>query len=156
MLSVFLDRFNAMVTTIVPIVRTKWAAVSSSGTPSELPSRIVALLAKPTVVAAPQRQIQINVGQTLTIQCTARGSPAPYINWRLNWGNVCGDGSDNGRCQMAQSIDANDPSLVTGTLTVRNVNAGDGGAYSCEALNNQGFIFAIPDAIVNVIIGLYL
>lgn len=56
---------------------------------------------------------------------------------------------------MVQSLDARDPTLVTGTLTVRNVNAKDGGAYSCEALNNQGFIFAIPDAIVNVIIGLY-
>ncbi|CAF4524399.1 unnamed protein product [Rotaria socialis] len=108
--------------------------------------------AKPVVVVAPQRQIQINVGQTLTIQCTARGSPAPYINWRLNWGHVCGDGSDNGRCSMAQVLDANDPSVVTGTLTVRNVNTADGGAYSCEALNNQGFIFAIPDAIVEVII----
>jgi hypothetical protein len=111
---------------------------------------------KPTIVSAPQRQIQINVGQTLTIQCTARGSPAPYINWRLNWGHVCGDGSDSGRCALGQSIDPNDPSLVTGTLTVRNVNPNDGGAYSCEALNNQGFIFAIPDAIVDVIIGLYL
>ena len=56
---------------------------------------------------------------------------------------------------MTQSIDQSNPSLVTGTLTVRNVNVGDGGAYSCEALNNQGFIFAIPDAIVDVIIGLY-
>lgn len=109
---------------------------------------------KPTVIVAPQRQIQINAGQTLTIQCTARGSPAPYINWRLNWGHVCGDGSDNGRCIMAQSIDSNDPTLVTGTLTVNNVNIGDAGAYSCEALNNQGFIFAIPDAIVDVIISM--
>ena len=51
---------------------------------------------------------------------------------------------------MAQALDANDASIVTGTLTVRNVNANDAGAYSCEALNNQGFIFAIPDAIVTV------
>ncbi|UJR23322.1 hypothetical protein I4U23_026336 [Adineta vaga] len=107
---------------------------------------------KPTVVAPPQRQIQVNVGQTLTIQCTARGSPAPYINWRLNWGHVCNDGSDNGRCTMLQAIDTNDPNFVTGTLTVRNVVIADAGAYSCEALNNQGFIFATPDAIVDVII----
>ncbi|CAF3425584.1 unnamed protein product [Rotaria sp. Silwood1] len=107
---------------------------------------------KPIVVSAPQRQIQVHVGQTLTIQCIARGSPAPYINWRLNWGHVCGDGSDNGRCTMAQTVDPNDPHLITGTLTVRNVISSDGGAYSCEALNNQGFIFAIPDAIVDVII----
>jgi dystroglycan 1 len=110
---------------------------------------------KPTIITPPQRQIQINAGQTLTIQCTARGSPAPYINWRLNWGHICGDGYDNGRCSIAQSLNNNDPTLVTGTLTILNVNRNDAGAYSCEALNNQGFIFAIPDAIVNVIIGLY-
>jgi hypothetical protein len=56
---------------------------------------------------------------------------------------------------MVQSINPNDPTLVTGTLTVRNVNTGDDGAYSCEALNNQDFIFAIPDAFVEVI-GLYV
>ncbi|CAF1253140.1 unnamed protein product [Adineta ricciae] len=106
---------------------------------------------KPTVVEAPRRHVQVNVGQTLTIQCTARGSPAPYINWRLNWGHVCNDGSNNGRCTMSQSIDTNEPNVITGTLTVRNVNPADAGAYSCEALNNQGFIFATPDAIVDVI-----
>ena len=57
---------------------------------------------------------------------------------------------------MAQSVDANDPSLITGTLTVRNVKLSDAGAYSCEALNNQGFVFAIPDAIADVTDGLYL
>jgi hypothetical protein len=56
---------------------------------------------------------------------------------------------------MAQTTEQNDPSLVTGTLTVRYVTVADGGAYSCEALNNQGFIFAIPDAIVSVVTGLY-
>ncbi len=111
---------------------------------------------KPTVISPPQRQIQINAGDTLTIRCSARGSPAPYINWRLNWGHICGDGFDNGRCTIAQSIEDNDPTFCTGTLTIRNVNANDGGAYSCEALNNQGFIFAIPDAIVNVIIGMHV
>ena len=56
---------------------------------------------------------------------------------------------------MVQSLDTKDPAVVTGTLTVHNVNANDAGAYSCEALNNQGFVFAIPDAIVNVIVGVY-
>jgi len=107
---------------------------------------------KPTIVSSPERQVRINTGETLTLRCTARGAPAPYINWRLNWGHICGDGSDNGRCSIAQNFDNNDPTLVTCTLTVRNVNPNDGGAYSCEALNNQGFIFAIPDAIVNVVI----
>jgi dystroglycan 1 len=116
---------------------------------------VILFSVKPTVVSAPQRQIQINAGQTLTIQCTARGSPPPYINWRLNWGHVCGDGTDSGRCTFAQAIDPNDPTLVSGTLTVRTVGPTDAGAYSCEALNNQGFVFAIPDAIVDITYGSY-
>ncbi len=108
------------------------------------------LSVEPTVVSLPQRQVQINVGQTLTIQCTAHGSPPLYINWRLNFGHVCDDDSDNVRCKMVQAIDQNDPSLVSGTLTVRNVNVADGGAYSCEALNNQGFIYVVPDTIVDI------
>ena len=116
---------------------------------------IVSFSVKPTVVSAPQRQIQINVGQTLTIQCTARGIPAPYINWRFNFAHVCGDGSDNGRCTMTQTRDENDPNLISGTLTIRNVTVADDGAYSCETSNNQGFVFAISDAIVKVISGLY-
>ena len=154
-LSVFHDHFNVMAITIALIARTKSVVVRRDRVSAWPFSIAVLVLVKPTVVAAPQRQIEVNAGQTLTIQCTARGSPAPYINWRLNWGHVCGDGVDSGRCQMTQALDPADPGLVTGTLTVRNVNAADGGAYSCEALNNQGFIFAIPDAIVNVIIGSY-
>lgn len=151
-LYVFHDHFNVMATMIVLIVQMKLVVVSGhfemkkSLTDFNFP-------VKPTIISPPERQVQINAGETLTLRCTARGAPAPYINWRLNWGHICGDGSDNGRCSMAQSLDTNDPTLITGTLTIRNVNANDAGAYSCEALNNQGFIFAIPDAIVNVIIG---
>jgi hypothetical protein len=56
---------------------------------------------------------------------------------------------------MAQTLDSNDPTLITGVATIRNVNRNDAGAYSCEALNNQGFIFAVPDCIVTVSGGLY-
>ncbi|CAF1445644.1 unnamed protein product [Adineta steineri] len=105
---------------------------------------------KPTIISISHRQIRINTRDTLIIQCTARGTPTPYINWRLNWGHICGDGSDNGRCTMEQSIDTHDPSLVTGTLTVRSINANDDGTYSCEARNSQGFIFAIPDTLITV------
>jgi hypothetical protein len=154
-LYVFHDHFNVMDIMIVQIEQMKSVVVRIINSDNCEYFFLFTYKVKPTVVAAPQRQIQINVGQTLTIQCTARGSPSPYINWRLNWGHVCGDGSDSGRCTMTQTLDTNDADLVSGTLTVRNVNTVDGGAYSCEALNNQGFIFAIPDAIVDVIGGLY-
>ena len=111
--------------------------------------------AKPTILTPPQRQVEIKLGDTMTLQCTVRGTPAPYINWRLNWGHICRDCAEYNRCTMIQTADPNDPSVITGIVTIRNVNVNDGGAYSCEALNNQGFTFAVPDAIVSVIVGLW-
>lgn len=153
-LSVFHDHFNVMGTMIVRIDQMKSVVVCTNLRDTSSAIHLSMSLVKPTIISPPERQVRINVGDTLTLRCTARGSPAPYVNWRLNWGHICGDGYDNGRCTMTQSLDTNDPTLVTGTLTVLRVNANDGGAYSCEALNNQGFIFAIPDAIVNVVIGM--
>ncbi len=37
-----------------------------------------------------------------------------------------------------------------GTLTINDVRESDAGAYSCEALNSQGRVFAVPDAIIYV------
>lgn len=85
----------------------------------------------------PVPMITLNVGEVLTITCTAIGVPTPEINWRLNWGHV------PPKCTMT-SING------TGTLTCPNIQPEDQGAYSCEGLNNAGFVFAIPDAIVMV------
>ena len=37
-----------------------------------------------------------------------------------------------------------------GILTITDVRYTDAGAYTCEAINNRGSIFAIPDALVIV------
>ncbi len=37
-----------------------------------------------------------------------------------------------------------------GVLTIRNAIPEDAGAYTCEALNNKGSIFAQPDTIVTI------
>ena len=37
-----------------------------------------------------------------------------------------------------------------GVLTIRNARAEDEGAYTCEALNNKGSIFAQPDLILTI------
>ena len=37
-----------------------------------------------------------------------------------------------------------------GTLTIRQAQPEDEGAYTCEAINNKGSIFAQPDTIVTV------
>ena len=84
-------------------------------------------------------EIEVELGGTFTIICEAVGVPTPLIVWRLNWGNIpSGDRvttvSEEGR----------------GVLTVRDARYTDAGAYTCEAINNRGSIFAIPDALVIV------
>lgn len=37
-----------------------------------------------------------------------------------------------------------------GTLTIRDVKEADQGAYTCEAINNLGMVFGIPDSILTV------
>ncbi|XP_038216735.1 basement membrane-specific heparan sulfate proteoglycan core protein-like isoform X6 [Zerene cesonia] len=81
--------------------------------------------------------VRLNPGDTLTLVCEAVGVPTPLISWRLNWGHVpekCTSTSENG----------------IGTLTCPDMQTENSGAYSCEAINNRGTVFAAPDSIVYV------
>ncbi|XP_034185293.1 terribly reduced optic lobes isoform X7 [Osmia lignaria lignaria] len=89
------------------------------------------------IMKPPPPMITLDLGTTLVIVCTAIGVPTPEINWRLNWGHI------PPKCTMT-SING------TGTLTCPDIQTEDQGAYSCEALNTAGFVFAVPDAIVMV------
>ncbi|XP_072758581.1 basement membrane-specific heparan sulfate proteoglycan core protein isoform X10 [Anoplolepis gracilipes] len=89
------------------------------------------------IVKPPPPMVVLEPGELLILTCTAIGVPIPEINWRLNWGHIpskCTTVSTNG----------------TGTLTCPDIQIQDQGAYSCEALNIGGFVFAVPDAIVVV------
>ncbi|XP_044017592.1 basement membrane-specific heparan sulfate proteoglycan core protein-like isoform X4 [Aphidius gifuensis] len=89
------------------------------------------------IVKPPQPIVVLASGETMILTCTAIGVPIPEINWRLNWGHVpskCDSVSVNG----------------TGSLTCPDISISDQGAYSCEALNIGGFVFAVPDAILIV------
>lgn len=83
--------------------------------------------------------MSVLLGGTIRIECEAAGFPEPYINWRLNWGHVC----EEPRC-------TSESKNGFGVLTIKNAQLSDAGAYSCEALNSKGRLFAIPDAIVRV------
>lgn len=81
--------------------------------------------------------VNLELGETFEITCTAVGVPTPEIVWRLNWGHIppkCRTTSDNGY----------------GTLTCPNIQVEDQGAYSCEVINIKGTVFAVPDTILVV------
>ena len=91
------------------------------------------------ITVPPVGEIEVELGETFTILCEAVGVPTPLIVWRLNWGNI-----PSGERVTVVSQDGR------GTLTITDVRYTDAGAYTCEAINNRGSIFAIPDALVIV------
>ena len=93
----------------------------------------------PSINLPPVAKIDVELGGSFTIICEAVGTPTPLIVWRLNWGNIpVGDrihtSSSDGR----------------GNLTITGARIEDSGAYTCEAINTKGSIFATPDAIIIV------
>ncbi|XP_044579343.1 basement membrane-specific heparan sulfate proteoglycan core protein isoform X2 [Cotesia glomerata] len=89
------------------------------------------------ITKPPIPMVVLEPGDTMILVCTAIGVPIPEINWRLNWGHIpekCNSESING----------------TGTLTCPDISVSDQGAYSCEAINIGGFVFAVPDTILVV------
>ena len=94
----------------------------------------------PVVTRPPPGEYYAQQGEKMVIECEARGVPTPLIIWRLNWGHIGGPAdrvfytNDNGR----------------GVLTISQVRKEDEGAYTCEALNSKGSIFAQPDTILIV------
>lgn len=93
----------------------------------------------PRITQNPIRNLTTCLGSTFRIECHAVGFPVPFINWRLNWGHTC----EEPRC-----FSTNDNGK--GIFTVTDARYTDQGAYSCEAINSQGRVFAVPDTIVTV------
>ncbi|KAK6175562.1 hypothetical protein SNE40_014001 [Patella caerulea] len=93
----------------------------------------------PTVRKPPRADVEVEVGGEFSIFCEAVGVPTPLIVWRLNWGHI-----PTGQRVTTTSIDGR------GSLTITDAIRDDAGAYTCEAINNKGSIFAVPDAIVIV------
>ncbi|XP_043237332.1 basement membrane-specific heparan sulfate proteoglycan core protein-like isoform X3 [Amphibalanus amphitrite] len=91
----------------------------------------------PVIVEPPPPMLSVDIGSVFVIRCLAYGTPEPEISWRLNWGHVppkCSQESEDGQ----------------GTLTCPDAQVSDQGAYSCEAINIKGSVFAIPDTVVVV------
>uniref|UniRef100_A0A9J8A8W2 Heparan sulfate proteoglycan 2 n=1 Tax=Cyprinus carpio carpio TaxID=630221 RepID=A0A9J8A8W2_CYPCA len=93
--------------------------------------------APPVVTVPPEESITASRGDTVTFTCSAIGVPVPIITWRLNWGHI----PANNRITMRNENGR-------GTLTIHDVKEGDQGAYTCEAINAKGLVFAIPDGVL--------
>jgi len=113
------------------------------------------VLAPPTITVAPPGELTAQHGDTVVISCEATGIPTPLIVWRLNFGHV-GDPprvtysteKESGRPGWA---DERGPGVGRGQITVRQARADDEGAYTCEAINSKGNVFAVPDTVVHVL-----
>jgi len=113
---------------------------------------MVFFTALPTVTRPPPGELTVNEGETITIECTAIGIPAPLIVWRLNWGPV-GDPPRTTTSIETTEDRIEQPGVVTShsVLTITQSRKADEGAYTCEALNTKGSIFAVPDTIVHIL-----
>jgi len=100
--------------------------------------------ASPTIDRPPPPTVRVCPGETVEITCKARGRPIPIISWRLNWGHTCITNEPD-RCECVCPRENGE-----GKIIIRNVQGKDQGAYTCEAMNNKGNLFAIPDAILEL------
>ena len=85
------------------------------------------------IIVPPVSKIEVEVGETFTILCEAIGVPTPLIVWRLNKGFIT-----VGERVTTVSQEGR------GTLTITDIRYTDAGAYTCEAMNNIGSVFASP------------
>jgi len=100
--------------------------------------------ASPTIERPPPPTVRVCPGETVEITCKARGRPIPIISWRLNWGHTCITNEPQ-RCECVCPREDGE-----GKIIIRNVQSKDQGAYTCEAMNNKGNLFAVPDAILEL------
>ena len=113
------------------------------------------MLVLPTITVAPPREKTVEHGDTVVLSCEATGIPMPLIVWRLNFGHV----GDPPRVAYSTDRDGdtpdwaagNDQRVSRGQITIRQVRAEDEGAYTCEAINSKGNVFAVPDTILHVL-----
>nr|XP_039259403.1 basement membrane-specific heparan sulfate proteoglycan core protein-like isoform X1 [Styela clava] len=96
--------------------------------------------AAPIIITGPRKNVTVKEGDLVILECEAYGIPTPIVSWRLNWGNV----GTPPRISMT-SVNGK------GELTIKQAWRIDQGAYTCEAINSKGSIFAVPDAVLTVI-----
>ncbi|XP_039476218.1 hemicentin-1 [Oreochromis aureus] len=103
-------------------------ASSSAGTSSGTVSLVVG--AGPLFSEAPA-DVTANVGENITLPCTARGFPQPTVTWRRQ---------DGRQILMRTDSHSKAMQLENGHLLIQSVWLDDEGLYICEAKNQFGTI----------------
>ena len=87
----------------------------------------------PPIITIPPTNMEVIVGENITLDCAATGHPTPSIFW----GRV-----------FSQTLPRSDQMLPSGALSIGPVTVADAGQYRCMAENSEGMMLA--DAIVIV------
>ncbi|XP_072320231.1 immunoglobulin superfamily member 10 [Eucyclogobius newberryi] len=115
----------------------KYECIATSSTGSE--RRVVTLIVEkyesiPQIMQISQRLTELYFGDQLTLNCTAKGEPAPRIIWRLPSKAVVEHWH-----RMGSRIQV----LENGTLKINSVSDKDTGEYLCVARNTIGDDFQL-------------
>lgn len=90
---------------------------------------LLIFLVYPTFTTIP-RDIRKNAGETVTLECSAQGEPAPQIAWQKDGGNDFPAARERRMHKMP----------TDDKLFIVDVKAADSGVYSCTAQNEAGLI----------------
>lgn len=97
-------------------------------------------------VFAPTQVVTALYGSTATLICNATGENINTFSWSKYNGSsptLCSTGTVNGGCPSNYAVSFvqfNSTILISSTLTITSVSAGDFAAYSCTSFGGSAFI----------------
>lgn len=99
---------------------------------------------KAPVIISPPRDSYGPLGANLTLDCEARGYPAPTINWQFssNEGKTFSLPSDDQKISI-QMRGGPEPMMVTSWAQIMALDPSYIGIYHCIASNSEGKVYAI-------------
>ncbi|XP_064607090.1 leucine-rich repeat neuronal protein 1-like [Liolophura sinensis] len=95
----------------------------------EVPVESIPAVCSPATIPLFNDTNQLEVGETLRLECHALGIPTPNMQWMLSNGKRLNITSENVRASL----------IDDSVLIVHNIKAEDSGTYACEASNEVGY-----------------
>ena len=101
-------------------------------------------LAVPAITGFPERDIIAVRKSSVSIQCRATGYPLPDILW---YKDIQDQIRPSIKYQISSFIQEQDGfGFVSSALTLRSIEAADGGSYTCKAVSGLGGYSATTDS----------